>query len=203
MNFASRADYGGQSGSMHSICRICELPVIFRFIVRRQNSPDPHEADAKFFDPDSLVFSYQIVGTWPAPDGTKKIKDLPPNVASAFDEAEESLIAGRVSAAAVMYRKAIERTVKAIHPDGKGLLNDRIRQFEREDRVPPAMIDLMDMVKFLGNDGAHDDVDPTKEDVERGRDFARLFLTYVWELPARIEEAKAAKEAKAARKAGK
>lgn len=90
-----------------------------------------------------------------------------------------------------MYRKAIERTVKAKHPDGKGQLNDRIRALEKKNALPHSMIDLLDMVKFLGNDGAHDEADPTEDEVRRGRDFAQLLLTYLWALPKQIEDAKA------------
>lgn len=122
------------------------------------------------------------------------VTGLPTNVETAFAEGERSFAAENYAAAAVMYRKAVERSVKLINPDGKGMLNQRIRELEAKNALPHSLIELMDMVKFIGNDGAHDDDDPTPEDVKQGRDFTRLLLTYLWELPEEVAKAKAARE---------
>jgi len=88
-----------------------------------------------------------------------------------------------------MYRKAVELTVKDLNPEGTGMLNARIRQLQKKEAVPDTLINLLDTVKFLGNEGAHEEDPPSAEDVERGRDFTRLFLVYSYELPARVSAA--------------
>lgn len=179
---------------MHGKCGVCVKGVVFRILVWRTGFSEPHTLAPEVFEQDSPNLVYEIIETHPESGRHFEIAALPANVEKAFREAEASMDAGNVSAAAVMYRKAIERTVKAIHPEGEGMLNKRIRTLEKEQRLPPAMIDLMDMVKFIGNDGAHEDEDPTREDVELGQQFTRLLLTYIWALPAQIEAAKAKRD---------
>lgn len=70
------------------------------------------------------------------------------------------------------------------------MLHQRIRALEGSKALPHSLIELLDQVKFLGNEGAHDIEDPDGEDVIRGRDFTRLFLVYLYELPTKIEAAK-------------
>lgn len=127
-----------------------------------------------------------ILGTAPEPPKPRMIDALPDNVRSSFEEAEMNFSDGRMPSAAVGYRRSLERAIRILHPNGKGMLNERIRKLEKENSVPAALIALMDGIKFLGNDGAHDDDDPPKEEVAAGRDFTALLLTYLFELPERV-----------------
>ncbi|WCE67977.1 DUF4145 domain-containing protein [Sulfitobacter faviae] len=122
------------------------------------------------------------------------IGDLPPSIELTFAEAEANYVDGRMMSASIMYRKTVELAVRDLNPEGKGMLNARIRALQKEEAVPDTLIKLLDTVKFLGNEGAHDDEPPSPEDVERGRDFTRLFLVYSYELPARVEAALAKDE---------
>lgn len=133
-----------------------------------------------------LVDTLSVLGMAPQPPGPRPILYMPPQVQSAFEEAEANFVDERWPSAAIGYRRAIERALKVLHPDGKGMLNARIRSLEKQNALPPAMIALLDSVKFLGNDGAHELEDPEPDDVAAGRDFSTLLLTYLFELPERV-----------------
>ncbi len=172
--------------SVVAVCHSCKDPFLIDTIWAGGKRPDTLNGDA-FHE------ATMINDVWPAYEAPAMIEFLPKDVAKAFIEGEETLANNHLSSAAVAYRKAIERTLKEQHVEAKGVLNTRIRALEKQNALPKVLIDLLDTIRFLGNDGAHDD-DPTKADVIAGRDFTRLFLTYTYELPARVEAALAGRK---------
>ncbi|WP_166461942.1 DUF4145 domain-containing protein [Paracoccus alkanivorans] len=122
----------------------------------------------------------------PAP---RLIEALPSSVATAFTEAEANFSDGRFASAAMGYRRALERGLKYAHPEITGKLHAKIEKLEKEHAVPQALIKLMNGVRFLGNDGAHDEDDPPEDEVTAGRDFITLLLTYLFDLPERVRAA--------------
>ncbi|MDH4541072.1 MULTISPECIES: DUF4145 domain-containing protein [Sulfitobacter] len=175
----------GTYGSTFGYCPVCSKGIVLYF--RRdggQGANVAHQQSTKdFFD------CYTIIDSAPKPPNRDVVGNLPGKIAGVFDEAEANFADGRHMSAATMYRKSIELTLKDLNPEGKGMLNARIRALQKEEAVPDTLIKLLDTVKFLGNEGAHDDEPPSPEDVERGRDFTRLFLVYSYELPARVKAA--------------
>lgn len=140
--------------------------------------------------PTSMFEDYvTIVTTHPQPSKPPIVPGLPDRVRSALVDAHKCLLAKQFSPAAVMYRKAVERALSHTYPDLKGTLYQRIRKLEEQSVVPPVLILLLDVVRFLGNDGAHEDDDPTAEDVQAGHDFVVLLFTYLFDLPGRVEAA--------------
>ena len=126
----------------------------------------------------------------PKPDEPRIASDISDQVRVPLREAENAFSAGLFSVAASCYRKSMERATKEIDPDATGMLNARIRKIERDGQLPSAMIDLLDQVRLFGNEAMHeDDIDPTQEDCVAAREFAHLFLTYAFSLPAKIARA--------------
>jgi hypothetical protein len=116
---------------------------------------------------------------------------IPENVKTPLIDAEESFFAGSYSAAAACYRKAIERALKAVNTEAKGMLNQRIRDLEKQGLLPKAMIELLDQVRLFGNEAMHeDDSDPTREECAAAQKFCNLFLTYAFTMPALVQAAK-------------
>lgn len=192
---ANREDDEASVWSLYGYCASCRRGVVFHlFTMPGGRAQDPVKFDNSAFLASTGAFS--IWATSPKSPEAFAIAALPEGVAASFNEAEQCLAAKTFSSAAVMYRKAVERSVRILDPNGQGLLNQRIRALEAAKGLPQGLIQLMDLVKFIGNDGAHDDIDPTQAEVEAGRDFTRLFLTYVWELPDRITKALAERAAK-------
>ncbi len=71
------------------------------------------------------------------------------------------------------------------------MLNKRIRELENNSILPHPMIELLDQVRLFGNDSMHEEeYDPSKEECEAAREFAFLFLTYAFAMPALVAEAK-------------
>ncbi len=116
------------------------------------------------------------------------ISHLEPSVERAFREAESVWIARNFNAAGVMYRRAIERALKHLHPELNGTLAVRIHKLGGTAEVPATLVQLLDRVRYLGNDAAHDE-DVTEEDARAGREFMITYLRYAYELPAQIEAA--------------
>lgn len=135
----------------------------------------------------------RILNYYPSFPTTKVALYIPENVEKPLLEAEASYLAGHFTAAGSCYRKAIERSIRQIDPSIDGMLNARIRQLEKIGKLPRALIELLDHVRLFANEAMHeDDIDPTKEDCEKAREFVDLFLTFSFTLPHRISETRTA-----------
>lgn len=175
----------GRSGNLFGTCPVCGLGIWLSVISTSQASvTEAHKQSGTAF-----TTRFEIEDFAPRPPKLEAVSDLPSKIQQTYSEAEANFADGRMMSASIMYRKTVELTVKDLHPDGKGMLNARIRDLQKKEAVPDTLIALLDTVKFLGNEGAHDEDPPTAEDVERGRDFTRLFLVYSYELPARVQAA--------------
>lgn len=172
------------AANLFGSCPVCNRGVLLFIRAGRDGV-----TNAVKYSGSSFFQNYAITGSAPTAPTLEAVSDLPPKIQQTFSEAEANFVDGRMVSAAIMYRKAVELTVKDLHPDGKGMLGARIRALQKKEAVPDTLIALLDTVKFLGNEGAHDEDPPSPEDVERGRDFTRLFLVYSYELPARVEAA--------------
>lgn len=137
----------------------------------------------------------RLLQVFPAPPEPKTIYGLPANIEGALHSAEQTFVDNNLPAAGAMYRRTIERAVRHFDPEGKGMLNARIRAIEKAQSLPAALISLLDQVKLFGNNAIHDDVDPTEEDITDAREFTHLFLEYTFALPKRVEEAAARRNA--------
>jgi len=164
---------------------VCDRGIIL-YIEKRGNDAVGNAAGRSgetFFD------NFRILSSAPSVPPVEVVDNLPRQIQQAFSEAEANFADGRLMSSAIMFRKTVELTVRDLNPEGKGMLNARIRALQKAEAVPDTLIKLLDTVKFLGNEGAHDEEAPSIDDVERGRDFTRLFLVYSYELPARIASA--------------
>lgn len=188
---------GAQAGAglyaMLLTCNTCRMGVMVHIRARPGLKIDT-SLHSSTFSAEQFDARYEIMLVAPRPPQPRTVDSLPDNVAATFREAELNFSDKRFASAGVGYRKAIERALKHLHPEAKGMLNARIRALETENALPPSMIALLDSVKLLGNDSVHEEVDPGREDVEAARDFTALLLTYLFELPARVERAKARKD---------
>lgn len=166
-----------------ALCGVCIKPSMF--LLDTNNSSNPPTSTTERFDQD------KILEVLPDQATMREIAALPKNVAHPYTEAESAFNHGLYSSAGACYRKAMERAVKIISPDATGMLNKRIRDLEKQNVIPKAMIELLDQVRLYGNVTMHEDeFDPEREDCELAREFSHLFLTYAFALPSMIDEAK-------------
>ena len=171
-------------------CGVCKEVALVKLNDNDLESRRASPIDPTVFGRDKpLDQRFEVISFHPQTSIPSAPENVPDNIASAFVEAEASFNNGHLSAAGACYRKAIERAVKASFPDGKGMLNQRIRELEKQGKLPTTLIDLLDQVKLLGNLAVHEmEEDPTEEDCEAASEFSWLFLTYMFSLPAKIEK---------------
>jgi len=170
-------------------CGVCKLPILVRFedILEKQSGTEP----SKWAIFRVMHEKFLIIESHPEQEPSEIPHGTPDNVKLPLSEANESLADGRYSAAAACYRKVIERSLKHIDPSLTGMLNSRIRTLEKNGRLPPSLIELLDSVRLFGNEAMHEDnVDPSKEDCLAAKDFCELFLIYSFSLPEKIALAK-------------
>jgi hypothetical protein len=147
-------------------CPLCMGPCL---VLLRDEHEDRGVAPAiepsRFGQGNKISDRYSVVAIFPRNSEPEIPKFIPKNVETPLLEAEHCFIEGRFSAAASCYRKAIERSLKAIDPEIKGMLNSRIRSLEARGVIPHTLIELLDQVRLFGNEAMHEDeIDPTKED---------------------------------------
>lgn len=174
----------GPDGSLYAICVLCRSGVVFEItgLNRGFGTPEKHN-DLSFWK------EYEVHAVWPEQKKIGEVGNLPPNVNSAFVEAEKAFQAGLNSAAGGMYRKAIERSLKTNWPDLKGSPAQRIKKLGEDNILPSQLIDLLNVIRFLGNGSLHDEEDPTQAEVAAAKEFTTLFLTYTFEMPNKVAAA--------------
>lgn len=176
-------------GTVFGICTNCKRGLIFEVKNAQGRSflaPEKHSGI-------QFANEYLIFRVFPEPVKATIVENLPESVRKPFTEAEEMYAAGMFGSVGAIYRKVIERTLKDKSPDEQGSLFKRIQALEQSNGLPNSLIELLNSIRFLGNDALHAD-DPTDEEIKSARDFTTLFLVYVYELPARIIDAGKARE---------
>ncbi len=168
-------------GSLYAICTQCLDGVIFFLTSRGKNNVN----GAHNVTGDAFKDAFTIDRVFPEPPTIEVVEFLEPEISETYLEAEGNYSDARYRSAAAMYRTTVELSVKHLDPKGKGSLYSRIEALSKANALPPTLIALMHEVRFLGNDSVHAKIDP--EDVQRGREFIKLFLVYVFELPKKIE----------------
>ncbi len=145
---------------------------------------------AKYCSPEDFGVRVQLDAIYPAPPQPGVPASIPDTIRAVLLESEIALDRNSPILAATGLRTSIELAIKALSPTAKGPLHDRIEAMR--SFVPDAMVDALHEVRFLGNDAAHEAVAGLPE-VVKGAEYVRLFMTYAFDLPARIASAKAAR----------
>lgn len=185
VSFASR-EVTPMRGYLFVQCSVC-VNCCMLFLKRKQ---DAHVfGNAENHSAITLWEQYTLLKVHPEYDAVAKVSSLPPNVLRSFEEAEKAYGAGLFSSAGGMYRKTIERALKAEWPDLSGRLATKIKKLGKDKVLPSQLIDLLNVIRFLGNDSMHEDDDPTKEEVAAAKEFTNLFLTYTFQMPSKVATA--------------
>ncbi|MCI1437077.1 MAG: DUF4145 domain-containing protein [Acetobacter indonesiensis] len=134
----------------------------------------------------------------PAPEKPNIPLFLPVNVEKAFIEGERSKIAGNVCAAGMTYRRALELATKDKArniPEANGVqLARRIKILEEKRFLTPDIRDWADHIRILGNESAHEEGEPTPQEIVDLGNLTRMTLVYLYELPGQILQMKMSKE---------
>ena len=129
----------------------------------------------------------RLVDYYPREAAQAAPEHVPTNIASFYLQGRGGLARGHFDAAGSMFRKALDTALKAIHPEGKGVLAKRIDALPADKGVTPAMRSWAHEIRELGNDAAHDEDPFTKPEAEMLQAFTEVFLTHAFTLPGMIE----------------
>jgi hypothetical protein len=131
-------------------------------------------------------------GEWPAmryPEPTELPSSVPSNVRAVYREAS-GVKRLAPNAFAVLLRRALEsicedRGVK------HGVLARRLQMLAERGEIPPLLAEVSDVVRILGNVGAHaSDVSVTPPDTWALDEFFRAIIEYVYVAPSKLEKYK-------------
>lgn len=131
----------------------------------------------------------ELINFYPLPVDISAPYGVPDEMARAYRSARRFLKMGKdadYEAACVMARRGIELAVNDMGGEGKNLFQ-KIENLEKRRLIPPAMRDWAQHLREIGNIGAHVD-EATKEDAEQAVYFAEMLFTYLYTLPAKMQE---------------
>lgn len=136
-----------------------------------------------------------VMATTPEEPGSQhRIKHLPTDVASYFDDAQRILEAGVPDGAAVSLRKTLEAAA-AHHGKDQKVLVQRIKSLIDDGLVTRQFGEALTLIRQIGNQGAHaTDERVDHESAELALRFTALFLRNLFELPEELRMATAAAE---------
>jgi hypothetical protein len=186
------AQTGNNEGIVHVDCPKCHLPscATVRGDGRIQmNSWSTHAgviADLR----------WEVVDFWPPIPGPVIPENLPPDVERIYLAAERNFpTEGNEEPAGAMYRKALDVGLKKIDPEAKGVLAVRIEKLARDGKLTPDIREWSGHIRVLGNEAAHDEEPPTREELADLRSFTEMVMRYLFSLPAMVTARKPAAKA--------
>jgi hypothetical protein len=113
---------------------------------------------------------------------------VPQRVRECYDEAVAVRKRSRNSCAT-----NIRRALEAVCDDrgiAKAPLNKRKQSLAFRGELSPRLIEITDVLRFVGNVGAHSDRDVTEQEVEVIERCFRLVIDYFYEVPEKIRQLK-------------
>lgn len=128
----------------------------------------------------------------PKPETIEAPYGTPDRIARRFIEAEGGFRSGHWNSAVTMYRSCLDIATKQLAPNhAKLAMAKRIRAMSTDNQLPPAMADWADQVRLDGNEAVHGEDEFSEDEAAPLRHFTRMFLTYAYEMPQRVIDARA------------
>lgn len=131
---------------------------------------------------------WRLTNVWPTEQETEAPADVPPAIARNFIQAEEAAVRGHRESAGMTYRRVLELTLKDKAPEQKGTLEKRIDKLAADNRLTPEIATWAHSIRDLGNESAHDEAEPTADDIKDLAAFTRIVLEYLYTMPAKVNE---------------
>ncbi|WP_164988636.1 DUF4145 domain-containing protein [Bradyrhizobium betae] len=140
---------------------------------------------------DIAAFNWEVKKFWPEVPGPIIPEDLPPDVERIYLAAERNYPTfGNEEPAGAMYRKALDVGLKKIDPETKGVLANRIKKLADDGKLTADIQEWSGHIRVLGNEAAHDEEPPTREELEDLRSFTEMVMRYLFTLPAMVNARK-------------
>ena len=124
---------------------------------------------------------------WPETPKPRIPEYLDPDAARALLQAERNFdIAGNEEAAATMYRRTLEVSLKKAFPSGPDNLSKHIKALVRDGKLTPTIGEWADHIREIGNEAIHETGQLSRADLIAMREFTDAVLRYAISLPAEI-----------------
>lgn len=207
------SDEGFQDGELRAFlsvfCRGCRKPIGAAITIGGQHMPAIHElrlVETRHAHPVNLTDAISVHKTWPSIPEPYASESLPKKVRKSLLDAEHTLINGIPRVARGEFRIVLDVATKEILADnadavtGKkpNSLYERIKFLAENSLLTPSLAEWADGIRSITNPDLHDCEDVLPREAEEIANFTRLFLIYVFELPAEVAEAKAEADRKKA-----
>ncbi len=198
------AVYSQRTIELACSCRECNRTSIFVFQAEKSNKHDlpPLRFEA---NENPLDFEYKLVGGIPAGSTRATPADTPKPADQFFEQAASAMAHGLHDAAGAMCRKCLESVTRSATlleaiPETerdafKALwLKARITKLKELHVIPPALADLVDVIKDEGDGAVHDDAAYDKDSAEAVMGFTETFLEQMFTIPAQIAQVRKKKK---------
>lgn len=150
--------------------------------------------------------SYTLRDMWPKPPKPDVSEDMPAGVRQCMLEAEDALISASPRLARGAFRTVLDVATKdMVEKNPKCLdgsdptklnLNSRIDKLAKHHLITASLRDWAHTVRGITNEDVHGPGLVTKEEAEEIAEITRMFLKYLYELPAAVEKMRVAAEEK-------
>ncbi len=143
----------------------------------------------------ALTKNLKLLDVSPKPPTSTLVDSLPESVEEAFEKARTDYDAQRYHQACVMFRMTLDRATRDLLGDEAKSqnLNNRINLLAAQGRLTDDLAKWAHELRDAGNDFVHEKT-PTPSDAADMETLTRLFLMYVYMLPAMLEERKRTRE---------
>ena len=179
--------FDGLSGSAHFDCPKCLQPscAIMEGDGRvGMNSWTGHSGDV-------AQLGWEVKQFWPEVEGPLIPENLPPDVERVYLQAERNFpMVGNEEAAETLYRKALDIGLNKIDSETKGVLATRIKKLADDGKLTADIQEWSSHIRVLGNEAAHDEQPPTRDELKDLRSFTEMVMRYLFTLPAMVRARK-------------
>lgn len=177
--------------SLGAVCETCFYPVAALVVPTSSPGSWNQHVDnvAKLTSQHPIaICGFGIHSLWPEIKDAGAPQHCPPTVERIFKQARAAQARRERDSAAMAFGKALDVAISVFAPDMIGRLVLRIDQLAQEHRITPEMRNWAHEVRLIRNEGAHEDQEPTSEDIEAIASFTETLLEYLFTLPAQVAE---------------
>jgi hypothetical protein len=167
------------------ICPVCDKAVVAWFN-REKTVHGTAWNEMHKFHRTTAEAGWAIKDIWPEPKQQLAPETVPAMIARNFVQASDAASREHWEAAGMAFRRVLELTMKDKGPDLKGTLEKRINKLADQGKLTPDIAEWAHSIRVLGNEAAHDEDEPTEDDITDLAAFTRVTLEYLYTMPAKV-----------------
>lgn len=171
--------------NVFSSCASCRNPVC-AWIKRQANSPHSFNSLTQW-KTNITEAGWNVSTLWPLPYTSVAPDDVPSSIARNFIQAEEAKRRLHWESAGMTYRRCLELAMKDKAPELSGPLARRIDKLAETGGLTPDVSEWAHSIREIGNEAAHDEDEPSSNDIEDLAAFTKVVLEYLYTMPEKVK----------------